>query len=360
VKIRYQESSPLLRWGVSLFSLFCVLLLSTTLTFGQTDTGQIGGTVTDSTGAVLVGAKVVAKSTSTGTVREATTNSAGYYTMPGLRPDKYEISISAAGFEKIVRHADVTVSSNLEVSAQMKIGNATTTVEVLGTTDVNSVNTESSTLSETITGAELNTLPTSPTRNPYALVGTSGNVTEDTQSNRGAGFAVNGMRSASTSILLDGGENVDTFTATVGQVIPLDSVQEFTVLTNNFGAEYGRASGGVVNLVTKSGTNTIHGSAYEFNRVAALSANTEQNDATSTPKGGFTRNNFGFAVGGPVKKDKLFFFNNTEWIRVRSTAPLQLSVLDPGSYSLLAKASQDFLPLMAPYLPTLVFSRYRH
>jgi outer membrane receptor protein involved in Fe transport len=364
VKIRHQESSPLLRWGVSLFSLFCVLLLSATLTFGQTDTGQISGTVSDSTGAVLVGAKVEAKATSTGTMREATTNSSGYYTMPGLRPDKYEITISAAGFERIVRHADVTVSSILEISAQMKIGNATTTVEVLGTTDINSVNTESSTLSETITGAELNTLPTSPTRNPYALVGTSGNVTEDTQSNRGAGFAVNGMRSASTSILLDGGENVDTFTATVGQVIPLDSVQEFTVLTNNFGAEYGRASGGVVNLVTKSGTNAFHGSAYEFNRVAALSANTIQNDSTDTPKGGFTRNNFGFAVGGPIKKDKLFFFNNTEWIRVRSSAPLQLSVLDPGSYGFLAQASQDFFTAYGGFsknvslqpLPTLIDS----
>jgi hypothetical protein len=343
VKIRHQESSPLLRWGVSLFSLFCVLLLSATLTFGQTDTGQISGTVTDSTGALVVGAKVVAKSTTTGTIREATTNSAGLYTMPSLKPDRYEVSIAAPGFEKIVRHVDLNVSASLEVSVQMKIGNASTIVEVLGTTDSNSVNTESSTLSETITATELNALPTDPNRNPYALVGTSGNVTEDTQSNRGAGgFAINGMRSASTSILLDGGENVDTFTATVGQSIPLDSVQEFSVLTNNFGAEYGRASGGVVNLVTKSGSNAFHGSAYEYNRVSALSANTEQNNSTDTPKGVFTRNNFGFSVGGPIKKDKLFFFNNTEWIRVRSAAPLQLSIIDPSSYASLAPASQAF------------------
>jgi len=342
VKIRLQESSPLLRWGVSLFSLFCVLLLSSTLAFGQTDTGQITGTITDSTGGVVVGAKVVAKASGTGATREVTTNSGGLFTMPGLKPDTYEVTISASGFERIVRHIDVTVGATLDFSTQLKLGNATTTVEVLGTSDVNSVNTESSTLSETITSQQLNELPTSPTRNPYALVGTSGNVTEDTQSGRGAGFAINGMRSASTSILLDGSENVDTFTATVGQTIPLDSVQEFTVLTNNFGAEYGRASGGVVNVVTKSGTNTFHGSAYEFNRVSDLSANTEQNDATGTKKGVFTRNDFGFALGGPIKKDKLFFFNNTEWIRVRSAAPLQLSILDPSSYSFLAPASQAF------------------
>jgi outer membrane receptor protein involved in Fe transport len=327
---------------VSLFSLFCVLLLSTTLALGQTDTGQISGTITDATGAVLVGAKVVAKSTTTGTIRETTTNSAGLYTMPGLKPDSYEVTVAAPGFEKIVRHLNLTVSAVLEVSVQMKIGNASTIVEVLGTTDVNSVNTETATLSETITATELTELPTSPERDPYRLVANAGNVTEDTQSMRGAGFAINGMRSASTSILLDGGENVDLFTASRGQIIPLDSVQEFTVLTNNFSAEYGRASGGVVNLVTKSGTNAIHGSAYEFNRVSKLSANTEQNDSTGTPKGVFTRNNFGFSVGGPIKKDKLFFFNNTEWIRVRSAAAIQLTIIDPSSYASLAPASQAF------------------
>jgi outer membrane receptor protein involved in Fe transport len=114
------------------------------------------------------------------------------------------------------------------------------------------------------------------------------------------------------------------------------------VLTNNFGAEYGRASGGVVNLVTKSGSNAFHGSAYEYNRVSALSANTEQNNATDTPKGVFTRNDFGFALGGPVKKDKLFFFNNTEWIRVRSAGSSFASIIDPGSVASLAPASQAF------------------
>ena len=291
------------------------------IVLGQTDTGQISGTVTDPTGAVVVGAKVVAKSIASGTTREATTNSAGVFTFPGLRPDTYEVTVSSNGFESIARKMDVALGSTMDGSVRLKVGNATTTVEVVGTSDVNSVNTENQTMSQTITEQQLTELPTSPTRNPYALVATSGNVTEDMQSNRGAGFAINGMRSASTDILLDGSENVDTFTASVGQTIPLDSVQEMSVLTSNFGAEYGRASGGVVNLVTKSGTNAFHGSAYEYNRVSTLSSNTEQNDSTDTPKGVFTRNDFGFALGGPIKKDKLFFFNNTEWIRVRSASP---------------------------------------
>src|SRR3974390_1064850 len=334
--------------GIRSFAIFASLLAVVFLTFnvgpavGQTDTGRITGTVTDSTGGVVVGAKVVVKSIASGTTHETVTNSAGIFLAPGLKPDTYEVTVSASGFESVVRKVDVTVGSTLDASVQLKIGNAATTVEVVGTTDANSVNTENQTMSQTITETQLTELPTSPTRNPYALVATSGNVTEDMQSNRGAGVAINGMRSASTDILLDGAENVDTFTASVGQTVPLDSVQEFSVLTNNFGAEYGRASGGVVNLVTKSGTNSYHGSAYEYNRVSALSANTEQNNATDTPKGVFTRNDFGFALGGPIKKDKLFFFNNTEWVRVRSAAPTFASIIDPSSYSLLAPASQAF------------------
>ena len=328
-----------------LFTSLCILVFfsaNIAPVFGQTDTGRITGTVTDPTGSVVAGAKIVVKSADNGTTRETTTNSAGIYTVPGLKPDTYEVTISSSGFQSMVRHVDVAVSSTMDVSIQLRIGNATTTVEVIGTTDANTVNVESQTLSETISETQLNELPTSPTRNPYALVGTSGNVTEDMQSNRGAGYAINGMRSASTNILLDGAENVDTFTAGIGQTVPLDSVQEFSVLTNNFGAEYGRASGGVVNLVTKSGSNAFHGSAYEYNRVSALSTNTEQNNATDTPKGVFTRNDFGFALGGPIKKDKLFFFNNTEWIRVRSAGSSFASIIDPGSIASLAPASQAF------------------
>ena len=165
------------------------------------------------------------------------------------------------------------------------------------------------------------------------------------------GYTINGQRSASTDILLDGGQNVDLFTASVGQTVPLDSVQEFSVLTNNFGAEYGRASGGIVNVVTKSGTNAFHGSAYEYNRVSALSSNTYQNDATDTTKGVFTRNQFGFAIGGPIIKNKLFFFNNTEWIRVRSTSPVSYDIIDPASYSQLAPASQAFFNEYGKFAP---------
>jgi outer membrane receptor protein involved in Fe transport len=309
--------------------------------FAQTDTGQITGTVRDTTGAVVSGAKVTATSITTATVRSGVSNSTGNYTIAALKPDTYDVTIEAQGFKKVTRRVQVAVSSTNEVSVEMAVGGAATTVEVTGSNEGATVDTENATMSSVIGSHEIAELPTL-TRNPYDLVGTSGNVNEDTNSGRGAGYSINGMRSSSTDILLDGGQNVDTFSATVGQVIPLDSVQEFSVLTNNFGAEYGRASGGVVNLVTKSGTNAFHGSAYEYNRVSALSSNTYQNGATDTPKGVFTRNDFGFSIGGPIIKDKLFFFSNTEWLRVRSSAPTQYTIVDPTSYAALAPASQAY------------------
>src|SRR5713101_885982 len=317
----------------------------------QTESGQIAGTITDASGSAVASAKVQVKSPNTGFTREADTSSAGYYSISGLKPDVYDVIVEASGFQKFVRRVTVTVGSITEASGQLSVGSKSETIEVTGTTDTVAVNTENQTLGQTITSQQMELLPTSPTRNPYALVGISGNVAEDNlMSGRGTGFAINGQRVASTDILLDGAENVDTFTASVGQSVPLDSVMEFSVLTNNFTAEYGRASGGVVNLITKSGTNSFHGSAYEYSRVSALSANTFQNDSTGTPKGVFTRNDFGFSLGGPAIKNKLFFFNNTEWIRVRSSSPTNATVIDPASVKSFAPASQAFFAAYGPAL----------
>ena len=325
-------------FGTRLMGLLLILAFAA---LGQREAGQITGTVRDPSGAVVAAAKVTVKSVGTGSIREATSNMSGIYTVPSLRPDTYDVSVEAAGFEKFQQRVTVAVGSNNEVSVQLSVSASKTTLEVVESGAVQ-VNTETQTLSEVITSQQLTDLPTSPTRDPYQLVAIAGNVTKDASSARGVGFTINGQRSSSTSILLDGAENVDTYTASLGQTVPLDSVQEFSVLTNNFTAEYGRASGGVVNVVTKSGTNEYHGSGYEFNRVSALSANTFNNNANDIAKSPFTRNNFGASVGGPVKKDKIFFFNNTEWIRVRSSSNMDYTIIDPSSYAKLATASQGF------------------
>jgi len=266
-------------------------------------------------------------STTTGFTRSTTTASAGEYAITNLKPDTYTITVEHAGFQKYGRPIQVLVGSRNEVSAQLNVTGASTTVEVTAAGETAAVNTETQTLSQVVTAEQLADLPTL-TRNPYDLVAVSGNVTEDTQGGRGAGYAINGQRSSDTDVLLDGGENVDLYTATVGQKVPLDSVQEFRVLTSNFTSEYGRAGGGVINVTTKSGTNQFHGSLYEFNRVSALAANTYNNDANGLPKDGFTRNQFGYSVGGPIVKNKLFFFSSTEWTRVRSDTTNTQSIVD--------------------------------
>ena len=316
-----------------LAAIVTVLLLSAVWLFGQAETGLISGTVTDSSNAVVPGAKVTVVATTTGYTRSVTSASAGEYTISNLPPTTYALTIEHAGFQNYTRQVKVDVGSKVEVSAQLNVTGSSTTVEVTASGETATVNTETQSLSNVVTAQQITDLPTL-TRNPYDLVATSGNVAEDTQSMRGAGYAINGQRSADTDILLDGGENVDLFTATVGQSVPLDSVQEFRVVTSDFTAEYGRAGGGVINVTTKSGTNQFHGSLYEFNRVSALAANTYQNDANDIAKPGFTRNQFGYAIGGPIIKNKLFFFSSTEWTRVRSSATDTQSIIDPAFLAL--------------------------
>lgn len=330
------------------FVLVLIVLGSVGL-FGQAETGTITGIVTDSSNAVVPGATVTVTSVGTGVTRSTTTASAGEYTITNLKPDTYVLTIEHSGFTKYTNRVQVAVGSKTDVSAQLAVTGTATTVEVTASEEVAVVNTESQTISTVVTSQQISQLPTL-TRDPYDLVATSGNVTSDTNSNRGTGFAINGARSSNTDILLDGGENVNMFDTTVGQSVPLDSVQEFSVMTSNFTAEYGRAGGGVVNVATKSGTNQFHGSLYEFNRVSALAANTAQGNAnraqafadgtcvTGQPcdvgKFGFTRNQFGYSIGGPIVKNKLFFFSGTEWTRVRSNGQQLASIIDPAFLAL--------------------------
>jgi len=316
-----------------------MLCLFSVFALAQRETGTISGTVTDSTGAIVSAGKITVKSAATGAVRTASTNQSGLYSVPDLQPGVYEVSVEAPGFALYKGKVEVTVGSAKTFDAALKVGGKTETVEVTADLETAKVNVESQTVSNTVTAKEVVDLP-SLTRNPYDFVKTSGNVSEGGYGGpamggggltlRGAGVSINGQRAASTDLLLDGTENVDLFAAVVGQAVPLDSVQEFSVLTSNFTAEYGRAGGGVVNVATKSGTNNFHGSGYEFNRVSALASNTPENNANGVKKPVFTNNIFGYSFGGPVKKDKLFFFSSTESTRIRSANQLIRFMPDPA------------------------------
>ncbi|MEN3334969.1 MAG: hypothetical protein V7641_4334 [Blastocatellia bacterium] len=300
-------------------SLLAVFFLLPLTVFAQ-ESGQISVKVTDPSKAAVAGAVVTVKSVERGTTLTANTNEEGVALVTGLQPGQYDVTATGSGFAPFTQRAQVTVGAKLSLEAELSAQAKSESVNVVAGEGGVEVNTQNQELSNVVSQKQITELPTL-TRNAYDLVGISGNVAQD-GTGRGTGYNINGQRSASTSILLDGAENVDNFTASVGQAVPLDSVQEFRVITGNFSAEYGRASGGIVNVATNAGSNTFHGTLYEFNRISALASNGFDNNAREIDRQVFTRNQFGYSIGGPILKNKLFFFSDTEWIRVRSGGAL--------------------------------------
>lgn len=330
---------------------FSFVFCLTATAFGQSETAKISGSVIDANNAAVPGATVVATSTKTGFTRTTTTNDEGYYVIPNLQPSTYEISIKSGNFQEYKITKDISVASDTVLNATLSVTAGDVTVDVLASgADIADVNTSDQTVSEVITNKQILELPTI-TRNPYDFITTIGNVSEGDNGDRGVGVAINGQRSASTSILINGGENVDTFTATAGQTVPLDSVEEFRVVSGTFTADTGRASGGVVNLITKSGRNDFFGSAYIFNRNSQFASAGFNANALITaadiangvePRQFFNRNQFGGSLGGPIVKNKLLFFTNTELTRIRSTASLTALVPSAASIAAAAPATRTF------------------
>jgi outer membrane receptor protein involved in Fe transport len=343
------------------------LVVANALAFGQAETGTIAGVVKDTAGALVTDAQVVVRNVATNAERTTTTGNVGQYSVTALPPGNYAVNVSKSGFKTYAATVEISVGGHSTMDVALAVGTSSTVVEVTAGGAATEVNTQTQEIQQLVDTQQVAQLP-SLTRNVYDFVALSGNVsngdatsnasgatypgvsTGQSIENRGVGFAVNGQRESGTEVLLDGVENVQIFSASVGDVVPVDSVQEYSVITNNFGAEYGRASGGVVNVTTKSGSNNFHGSAWEFNRLSAYTANTYQNDALDLPKGTYTRNMFGFNAGGPLIKNKLFFFETTEWTRVRSQAveseliPCGLNVVCPGA----SASSPGFLNYTAP------------
>lgn len=308
------------QWGLAVWAL--IFMAAVTAAFGQSQNGSISGNVTDQSGAVVSNAKVTVINLATGALRTTETTSAGDYTVQGLPPQDYKVSVTGAGFGTSETTLNVSVGSTNTVNIKLAV--KSTVVEInVAANSFSGINLENAENSQVINTGQLLEFPTE-TRNPYALAAMSGSVSVDpSATSRGVGYNINGARSASTEILLDGVENTYLFSVSVATTVPLDSVQEFRLITSNYGPEYGRASGGVVNVVTKSGTNAFHGTAYEFYRPSTFASNTYDHNARGIPMQRFVRNNFGFSIGGPIKRDKLFFFNNTEWLRVRSNNVVQ-------------------------------------
>ena len=324
----------------------------------QVESGQIAGTVTDQSGAVVASATVVVTNVATGAQRQIQTSSTGAYVVTGLAAATYKVAVTTANFKPFTATAEVTVGGHVTLDAKLSVSSNITEVQVVGEGGVG-VNTSSQEISQIVDTRQMAQLP-SLTRNAYDFVAISGNVSGgDTNAGAasngvgqndsfyGVGYSMNGQRNTGTEILLDGMENIDLFGDVAGTKVPLDAVGEYRVLTSNFDPQYGRASGGIVNLVTKGGSNRIHGDAWEYNRVAAYTANTVYNAQNDLSKGDYTRNQFGFTVGGPIVKDKLFFFGATEWLRVRGTATISSAVPTSQLIALSAPNVQSYFSAYA-------------
>ena len=325
-----------LRFGL-IVSLFLILVMCG---WAQTNRARVEGIVVDESKAIVAGANVTLANVNTGIKVLRQTSASGLYLFDNVDPGTYSVTVEATNLAKKEARVEVFVGKPVELNFQLSVGTTSTIVEVVGESGMQ-VNTESQTLGATFDNAAIQTLPTL-NRDPYANTGNVGTASDSDPSVRGVGFSFNGLRSASTNILLDGSANNNEFTATVGQTIPLDSVQEVSVLTNNFTAEYGRASSAVVNVATKNGTNSFHGSGYEYNRISEFASNSFFNNANSEAKPTYVRNQFGGSVGGPIKKNKIFFFGNAEWNRIRSNAERTRWVVDPSFVSLAGTETTGF------------------
>ena len=249
-------------------------------------TATLSGRVTNRQGQVLSEVQVTATQIETNQRFRARTNRLGLYRLSNLPPGHYRVIIRLLGYRTIVKpDLELHVQDSVVLNFSMQVGSVIASVTELG--GIPLIRTESATLGTTIKPQVMTELP-SLTRNPYDFVGVSSGATPASV-RRGIGFALNGQRAESGGFLLDGSANNDPYNTGPGQIVPLDAVQEYRLLTHNFTAEYGRNAGFIANAITKSGVNEFHGNAYYFLRNSRLAANTFENNSRELPRPVFNR-----------------------------------------------------------------------
>jgi hypothetical protein len=338
--------------------LLASLLAFQTLSFAQSATSSLRGTITDAKGLVVTGARITLSNASTGFSRSTNTDDQGVYQFLEIPPATYVLTVDAAGFAKVKRENVVLqVSSPATLNLPLQVRGGTVVIDVTGEAPM--VNTTDATLGNNFNSRQLTDLP-SEGRDPAAILSLQpgvvyiGKTTDEQQDNDSRGGAVNGARSDQTNITLDGLDDNDQLKgyAFEGAMRPtLDSLEEFRVTTSNYDAASGRSSGAQINLVTKTGTNFIHGSVYEYYRPSFDVANdwfnkqSELENQQPNVPGFILRNTFGGTIGGPIKKDRLFAFAAFEGQRtadqVQTTRIVPTASLRAGFIRYLCNPSSD-------------------
>lgn len=320
----------------------------------QSSTGTISGTVVDAGGAPLPGAGIVLRNVATGATRSSVTQANGSFTVPLLPVGTYEVTATLAGFEE-AKLADVALPVGGDISVRLTLRLAGVAAQVVVTSEAPLVETTRSQVSSVVNEISVANLPTNG-RNFIDFVLTTPGVTKDTTRLGDISFA--GQRGTLNSLVIDGADNNNNFFGqTLGRTgsgrapyqFSQDAVKEFQVNTNAYSAEYGRAGGAVINVVTKSGTNEFHGSAFEFYRDKALNANDYINVINGRPKGPYHFDQFGASLGGPVLRDKLFFFASYDGQRNSLEQPVILNTSGLPNDAATQAALAQLAPLIHPY-----------
>ena len=295
--------------------LLLAVLLSVAPLSAQVVTGAISGRVTDTTGAVIPGATVQVQNVETGLTRNGESDAAGRYDVRNLPSGSYTVTTQRTGFRTEVRSGiTLSVGSEAVVNIELSVGAVQEKVEV--TAEVPAIETTTAAVSGFINPSQMRDLPLNGRSiDALALIApgvvVQTNVTRGAFGGEGLRLVINGARPIHVLYLLDGtvssDYNMNGPGSAAGQSLGVEAIREFRILTHSYSAEYGRNSGGVFSPITRSGTNELHGSVYEFLRNSGIDARDFFNVGAPPP---FRRNQFGVSLGGPVRKDRLFFFVN--------------------------------------------------
>lgn len=297
----------------------------------QTALGTLRGNVVDEQGGALPGVTLTAKEIQTNTVSTAVSGGHGGYFLTNLRPGKYELTAGLSGFQSYRQSLELRVGEDVTVNFTMKLAGLNTSVEVVG--ESVPVQTQS-TVGTVISQKQIDDLPTI-SRDFSALAKLSPGTTQSGMTGAtaaGTGISISGMRPYQNNIVVDGASNLMQFYGRQANDFPQDWIQEFQVLTNSFGAEFGQAAGGVMNVITRSGSNTLSGRAYGFFRTAKLDSppfagryNSDGSPVFLSTTPPFDQQRFGGFIGGPLRKDQMFFFAGIESLNLDSSEVLAIS-----------------------------------
>jgi hypothetical protein len=321
------------------------LALFVSNSFGQTVRGTILGTVTDSSGAVVRGAKVTATQTATGLTRTEVTNAEGEYSIPQLPVGPYMVTGESPGFKKTERSGiELRVDDRLRIDITLALGAVSETVAVEAVAPV--VNTDSATVGNVVDNKKVTELPLNG-RNFLQLnllvPGANQGVKGSQNQTQGGSISVNGAREQSNNFLLDGMDNNDLAINQYAVAVSTEAIEEFKVQASIYSAEFGRSPGAQINIATKAGTNQIHGVLYEYLRNNALDAKNFFDRPGPIP--GYKRNQFGASIGGPIRKNKTFYFGNFESARIRQgitkVGTVPTTVMKNGDFSALSTTIYD-------------------